>query len=111
MCAIIRHATRIPNLIVTRDARWSTVALCHSSSRDSRHALPFRGRTFGVKCHVPHTRGRRMSATNERTGKRKKASLVLVVEDDADLREMVRLTLAGAGYAVTEAADGAEALR
>ena len=52
-----------------------------------------------------------MGATNERPGKRKRASLVLVVEDDADFREMVRLTLAGAGYMVTEAADGAEALR
>lgn len=51
-----------------------------------------------------------MGATNE-CGKRKRASLVLVVEDDADFREMVRLTLAGAGYRVTEAADGAEALQ
>lgn len=52
-----------------------------------------------------------MSLAKERSGKRRRASLVLVVEDDADFREMVRITLAGAGYVVTEAADGAEALK
>jgi CheY-like chemotaxis protein len=51
-----------------------------------------------------------MGATNELTVKKRPASLVLVVEDDPDFREMVRVTLAGAGYAVAEAADGAEAL-
>ena len=53
----------------------------------------------------------RMGATNERPDRRERASLVLVVEDDADFREMVRRTLVGAGYSVTEAADGAEALQ
>jgi CheY-like chemotaxis protein len=36
---------------------------------------------------------------------------VLVVEDDPDIRAVVRDALEGAGYAVLEAADGAEALR
>ena len=36
---------------------------------------------------------------------------VLVVDDHAPVRELVRLVLEGAGYAVREAADGAEALR
>jgi CheY-like chemotaxis protein len=52
-----------------------------------------------------------MDAAKEHTGKRKRASLVLVVEDDPDFREMVRLTLASAGYTVAEASDGAEAMR
>ncbi len=50
-----------------------------------------------------------MSLVNQRSA-RKAASVVLVVEDDPDFREMVRLTLAGADYVVAEAADGAEAL-
>jgi two-component system, chemotaxis family, chemotaxis protein CheY len=36
---------------------------------------------------------------------------VLVVDDHAQIRELVRTVLEGAGYAVREAADGAEALR
>jgi CheY-like chemotaxis protein len=48
---------------------------------------------------------------DKRKSQRKQESLVLVVEDDSDFREMVRLTLAGAGYRVAEAADGAEAMR
>jgi len=35
---------------------------------------------------------------------------VLSVDDSASIRQMVRLTLQGAGYEVIEAADGAEAL-
>ena len=35
---------------------------------------------------------------------------VLVVDDDTGIRETIRLILEGAGYAVTEARDGAEAL-
>ncbi len=38
------------------------------------------------------------------------AAQVLVVDDDAGIRETIRLILEGAGYAVTEARDGAEAL-
>ena len=52
-----------------------------------------------------------MGATDELTAKNKGASLVLVVEDDPDFREMVCVTLAEAGYLVAEAADGAEALQ
>jgi CheY-like chemotaxis protein len=36
---------------------------------------------------------------------------VLVVEDDAAIRALLRAVLEGAGYAVREAADGAAALR
>src|SRR5580658_3935682 len=35
---------------------------------------------------------------------------VLVVEDDADIRELIRYNLAEEGFAVDEAADGAQAL-
>ena len=39
------------------------------------------------------------------------AVLVLVAEDDSDIRELVARTLRRAGYDVALAADGAEALR
>jgi CheY-like chemotaxis protein len=42
---------------------------------------------------------------------RNAAVLVLVVEDDPDLREMYRATLTMAGYAVAAVEDGVEALR
>lgn len=35
---------------------------------------------------------------------------ILIVDDDPEIREVVRLLLTGEGYGVTEAADGAEAL-
>ena len=35
---------------------------------------------------------------------------ILVVEDDIDLQDLLRFTLEGAGYAVSTANDGAEAL-
>jgi DNA-binding response OmpR family regulator len=35
---------------------------------------------------------------------------VLVVEDEGDIRELIRYNLAQEGFAVEEAADGAEAL-
>jgi CheY-like chemotaxis protein len=38
------------------------------------------------------------------------AKRILVVEDDADLRRLYRLTLSLAGYSVDEASDGLEAL-
>lgn len=36
---------------------------------------------------------------------------ILSVDDSASMRQMVRLTLAGAGYDVVEAADGSDALQ
>ena len=36
---------------------------------------------------------------------------ILTVDDSASLRQMVRMTLTGAGYAVTEAVDGADGLK
>ena len=36
---------------------------------------------------------------------------VLVADDDADLRELIAFTLAGAGYLVVKAADGSSAVR
>lgn len=39
------------------------------------------------------------------------ATTILIAEDDADIREVLRLYLEGEGFAVTEAADGDTALR
>jgi two-component system chemotaxis response regulator CheY len=36
---------------------------------------------------------------------------ILTVDDSASVRQMVRLTLSGAGYQVTEAADGSAGLK
>jgi len=36
--------------------------------------------------------------------------VILTVDDSASIRQMVRFTLAGAGYTVLEAVDGADAL-
>lgn len=36
---------------------------------------------------------------------------ILTVDDSASMRQMVRLTLGGAGYEVVEAADGSEGLQ
>jgi two-component system, chemotaxis family, chemotaxis protein CheY len=38
------------------------------------------------------------------------AKTVLCVDDSASIRQMVKLTLAGAGYVVVQAGDGAEGL-
>ncbi|UJB33785.1 response regulator [Chromobacterium sp. Beijing] len=38
------------------------------------------------------------------------AKTILIVDDSASLRQVVRMTLAGAGYEVLEAANGQEAL-
>jgi CheY-like chemotaxis protein len=38
------------------------------------------------------------------------SKFVLVVEDDRDIRELVRLTLESVGYSVEAATDGAEAI-
>ena len=35
---------------------------------------------------------------------------ILIIDDSASLRQVVRITLAGAGYEVVEAADGRQAL-
>src|SRR5690349_22664451 len=52
-----------------------------------------------------------MDRESQQTGQRRRAPVVLVVEDDAGCREMICDTLKGARYAVVEACDGAEALR
>lgn len=38
------------------------------------------------------------------------SKVILTVDDSASVRQMVRFTLAGAGYTVIEAVDGADAL-
>lgn len=38
------------------------------------------------------------------------AKTILTVDDSASMRQMIKLTLTGAGYAVTEAADGTQGL-
>ena len=83
--------------------------LCPGTGDWSDCAQLARTHTGGM--FVQDTRRSSMGATNEPTGKRTRAVVVLVVEDDADLREIVSATLAGAGYTVAEAADGAEALK
>jgi DNA-binding response OmpR family regulator len=40
-----------------------------------------------------------------------RAKRILIVEDDADLRRMFRLTLSMSGYEIEEASDGIEALQ
>jgi len=61
-----------------------------------------------------HRRYRRrdLDAFLERSGPggRRNGPLVLVVDDDPSLRELIRVTLEAAGYAVAEAADATEAL-
>jgi len=52
-----------------------------------------------------------MSTADAQTGRRRRARMVLVVEDDVDCREIICNTLKEAGYAVFEADDGAQALR
>lgn len=49
-------------------------------------------------------------STAEQTGRRRRARMVLVVEDDVDCRENICNTLKDAGYAPLEAVDGAHAL-
>ncbi|MDO9710932.1 response regulator [Paracraurococcus lichenis] len=39
------------------------------------------------------------------------AKLILTVDDSASLRQMVKMTLSGAGYQVMEAGDGAQGLK
>src|SRR6185436_7995338 len=52
-----------------------------------------------------------MTTSAAQTGRRKRARIVLVLEDDVDCRENICSTLKEAGYAALEAADGAHALR
>lgn len=49
-------------------------------------------------------------AVTGRSGTVERAGDVLIVDDNENLRTLVRATLEGAGYRVVEAADGAEAL-
>ena len=51
-----------------------------------------------------------MSAVHQQSGTRRRASVVLVVDDDAACRETVHDLLSDAGYVVLEAPDGAAAL-
>jgi two-component system chemotaxis response regulator CheY len=44
------------------------------------------------------------------TGMRQMAKTILIVDDSTTLRQVVRMTLAGAGYDVLEAGNGKEAL-
>jgi DNA-binding response OmpR family regulator len=52
-----------------------------------------------------------MTTRTAHPGRRKRARIVLVVEDDVDCRENICSTLKDAGYAALEAVDGAQALR
>ncbi|HYR79625.1 MAG TPA: response regulator, partial [Candidatus Dormibacteraeota bacterium] len=56
-----------------------------------------------------------MSQTNQATNATSESQRgiqyrVLIVEDDADIRELIRYNLAQEGFVVEEAADGAQAL-
>jgi DNA-binding response OmpR family regulator len=81
--------------MVDRDGRRSRARL--HQSRDVRAE----DRSEDDLTHV--TRGRWTSVTAE-------SPRVLVVEDDDDLRGLLRAALADAGYVAVEAADGAAAL-
>lgn len=52
-----------------------------------------------------------MTNNTAHTGRRRRARIVLVVEDDADCRENICNTLKDGGYAALEAVDGAHALQ
>ncbi len=51
-----------------------------------------------------------MSVVHQQSGTRRRARVVLVVDDDRACRETVCDTLSDAGYVALEASDGAEAL-
>lgn len=51
-----------------------------------------------------------MSAVHQQSGTRRRASVVLVVDDDVACRESVCEMLGDAGYVVLDASDGSEAL-
>ncbi|TMA24769.1 MAG: response regulator [Deltaproteobacteria bacterium] len=52
-----------------------------------------------------------LEASGSGPGTGRRSSTILVVDDNADLRELVRELLLTAGHQVVEASDGAEALR
>jgi two-component system alkaline phosphatase synthesis response regulator PhoP len=53
---------------------------------------------------------RKVNHASEETHRRALGQSVLVVEDEADIRELIKFNLEREGYAVEEAADGAQAL-
>ena len=67
----------------------------------------------GIACHgivtVP-SRLWRNAALNCRNARRLTVATILIVEDEADIRELVRFHLEREGYAVLEAADGPDGL-
>src|SRR5213078_3624360 len=81
-------------------------ALCKSRSR----GRPWRTRS--AKCSTRHVKGDRdMTRMTKNVGGDRTPGVVVVVEDDADLRELYVTYLEGGGFSVAQAASGLEALR
>src|SRR5262249_35492142 len=87
--------------------RWSRARAVHRP-RDHRGA---RRIDRGAQRRTP--RGgdvHRQAAAQPRGGTDMNHGTILVVEDDLDIREVMRMVLEASGYQVLEAGDGAEAL-
>jgi CheY-like chemotaxis protein len=75
------------------------------------HSEPGSGATFRI--YLPQLREAAPAVSMEPSvnGTHRGSETILLVEDEAALRKMLRESLAGAGYRVLEASDGSDALR
>jgi signal transduction histidine kinase/ActR/RegA family two-component response regulator/sensor domain CHASE-containing protein len=84
-----------------------TVAVDSSPGRGARFDLYLRASTLPPAPVVP----RRTTGSTAIRDTRDKAPLILLVDDEAGLREMLRMVLEFEGFAVREAENGADAVR
>jgi two-component system cell cycle sensor histidine kinase/response regulator CckA len=71
---------------------------------------PGKGTNFSIYLSQLHEATQEQDAVPARKGAGGGSETILLVEDEAPLRKMLRETLANAGYRVLEACDGADAL-